>query len=686
MVGEPRAVRAGRKIVLLSDGTGNSSAKVWRTNVWRVFESLDLSGDDQVAFYDDGVGTSSFKPLAVLGGAFGYGLKRNVIDLYKFACRNYRHPDDEIYGFGFSRGAFTIRTVIGLILEQGLVTADSEQELNAKAKAAYRTFRRANFHTYWYVAVQWILRRANSKRPEPKPNNVNVRFLGLWDTVAAYGMPVVEANPQSFGHPVTVQDKDGRIYDPRSGLGGYYRYGPRNLLELGKDLLSRKGGEALPRIHESVLKRMHSNAQSYAPKGLPARYEVVTEAGEVLAPYQTPPGRAKPYETEDQAKARWNCQERVWNTIWWRRIVYFVTVAVSLYLVIFPLLRALPSYAELESPLRWVSDVVETAGAFLPSAATPWITGYARAPGQFLLVGALLTITLLWGSWLAARIQNRMGISWQQSLNSKLVDPGKPDDLIYRLRTSPVYIAMHTGLKIYVAPALFAFLFAYLGLTLSSHVLFNIWDDAGWVCRETKTQLANLDSGDILLASGKPAKLSELAEKAKTNPLLSPSDKKNPFKYVEDLPVFTTSELCQSMGVKLERNGKYLVQFESTNSFSDWNGRVNASLGYYSTGEKDMSIWRKALMIALVPLRRELIRPWFRVVARFGGKGGEETFLDPDVTDKFVIDEPIKATRDGELFLFVNDAVIGIPGFHDRFYKYFYKDNRGATKVAITRQ
>src|SRR6202166_2739148 len=83
-----------RNIVLLSDGTGNSAAKVWRTNVWRTFEALDLSGNDQVAFYDDGVGTSSFKPMAILGGAFGFGLKRNVIDIYKFVCRNYRSSDD----------------------------------------------------------------------------------------------------------------------------------------------------------------------------------------------------------------------------------------------------------------------------------------------------------------------------------------------------------------------------------------------------------------------------------------------------------------------------------------------------------------------------------------------------------------------------------------------------------------
>ena len=71
---------AVKNIILLSDGTGNAASKVWRTNVWRTFESIDLSQPDQVALYADGVGTSSFKPLAVLGGVFGYGLKNNVIE------------------------------------------------------------------------------------------------------------------------------------------------------------------------------------------------------------------------------------------------------------------------------------------------------------------------------------------------------------------------------------------------------------------------------------------------------------------------------------------------------------------------------------------------------------------------------------------------------------------------------
>src|SRR5258705_12703725 len=129
-----------KRIVLRSDGTGNAAGKVWRTNVRRIFQSLELKGSDQIAIYDDGIGTSSFKPLAILGGVFGWGLKRNVHNLYKFLCRNYQ-DGDQIYAFGFSRGAFTIRIVIGLVLNQGLVKFANEAELDKKARAAFRAYR-----------------------------------------------------------------------------------------------------------------------------------------------------------------------------------------------------------------------------------------------------------------------------------------------------------------------------------------------------------------------------------------------------------------------------------------------------------------------------------------------------------------------------------------------------------------
>jgi hypothetical protein len=121
-----------KNIVLLSDGTGNSAGSLFKTNVWRLYQILDLSDPErQVAFYDDGVGTSSFKLFAMLGSIFGFGLKRNVIAIYSFCCRNYQ-PGDRIYCFGFSRGSFTIRMVVGLIASQGLVDYnDNEADLAA---------------------------------------------------------------------------------------------------------------------------------------------------------------------------------------------------------------------------------------------------------------------------------------------------------------------------------------------------------------------------------------------------------------------------------------------------------------------------------------------------------------------------------------------------------------------------
>ena len=88
--------------------------------------------------------------MALLGGIFGIGLKRNVLDIYRYACRNYRPADgqkpgldttfqgDHIFAFGFSRGAFTIRMLIAFIADQGLVPYTNELDLRRKSAAAYR--------------------------------------------------------------------------------------------------------------------------------------------------------------------------------------------------------------------------------------------------------------------------------------------------------------------------------------------------------------------------------------------------------------------------------------------------------------------------------------------------------------------------------------------------------------------
>jgi uncharacterized protein (DUF2235 family) len=198
-----RTKAAMKRLVVLSDGTGNSSAKAQKTNVWRMFQALDQTGFDQLAKYDDGVGTSSNKYLAALGGVFGFGLKRNVVDLYKFICRNYE-KDDEIFAFGFSRGAFTIRVLVGLIATQGLVGSRSEQELHANALKAYRAYRIERFPSR--SPFVWLARKLRElvlgpwtkearKHGVPKRfrrEQVPIKFMGLWDTVAAYGLPIDE--------------------------------------------------------------------------------------------------------------------------------------------------------------------------------------------------------------------------------------------------------------------------------------------------------------------------------------------------------------------------------------------------------------------------------------------------------------------------------------------------------------
>ena len=201
----------GKNIVLFSDGTGNSAGKLFKTNVWRLYQALDYEGptlDDpdrprQLAWYDDGVGTSAVKPLALLGGACGWGLKRNVLDLYAFLCRNYE-DGDHVYAFGFSRGAFTIRILLGFIESQGLIRAESEAKRRHLAKDAYRAYRTERFRTLFHLEVPLrhtrdallqlnrLRKRVTPYRRAEVPRVPTIRFVGLWDTVDAYGLPIDE--------------------------------------------------------------------------------------------------------------------------------------------------------------------------------------------------------------------------------------------------------------------------------------------------------------------------------------------------------------------------------------------------------------------------------------------------------------------------------------------------------------
>ena len=109
--------------------------------------------------------------LRVLGLALGVGVKRNVLNLYKFLCRNYNtgdHKDDRIWAFGFSRGAFTIRVLVGLIYHEGLVSFGSEAELNRQALVR-RTAPIARRRSRPIVARRRPLPLVRSRPGSPRP-------------------------------------------------------------------------------------------------------------------------------------------------------------------------------------------------------------------------------------------------------------------------------------------------------------------------------------------------------------------------------------------------------------------------------------------------------------------------------------------------------------------------------------
>jgi uncharacterized protein (DUF2235 family) len=228
-----------KNIVLCSDGTGNTTLKGRGSNVFKLYEALDLHGETpQIAFYDDGVGTQGLRPLKLLGGAFGWGLKRNVKELYTSLCRVYQ-PGDRIYLFGFSRGAYTVRTLGGLIIRCGILRVRedgrslSEEELKRRVDAAHRAFRKhcKRFVKARELATDTVLKvktvlpgglEAELSRPPGEPadsdedtparratdafrrtyavqdddhapdGKVDIQLIGVWDTVAAVGTPIRE--------------------------------------------------------------------------------------------------------------------------------------------------------------------------------------------------------------------------------------------------------------------------------------------------------------------------------------------------------------------------------------------------------------------------------------------------------------------------------------------------------------
>jgi uncharacterized protein (DUF2235 family) len=883
-----------KKLAVFADGTGNSASKSLKTNVWRLYQALDLAQDDQIAVFDDGVGTSSFKPLKVLGLALGVGVKRNIIDLYKFLCRNYA-DGDRIYAFGFSRGAFTVRALTGLIHHEGLVSFKSEEELDRNAVAAYRAYRKAAFPSrlpwvkWGRIVRDMLVRRWNlatgsrtyleikNETHKQDRDRIDIHFLGVWDTVAAYGLPIDELTravdqwvwPMMFrdksllpnviharhalsldderrtffpilwdeeaeqrlqkhddsnipkdrllqvwfagvhanvggGYPddrlanislcwmieeaakqdlrfkewavasyLAIASPTGRLYDSRSGLGAFYRYQPRDAGRL-------MGADTTPIVHNSVIIRMAEGGDGYAPISLPEEVKVLPFYG-ALIPFEglLPKGLVAPPIPEDKLPvpasekrdlgmeqekltaaiekltADAGMLERaakvnlMLDTIWWRRVTYFVTLLLALFVAAYPFMASHLrfGFALMSDQIGngYARSIVGFVRGFLPGFAEPWLAAVVRYPTVATIVALFLILSLLLSGFLQRRIRDRARAAWsvearkdghsldlhrirgqrraaaagallfalaslgawllgsRRGLLLILIIPLFAAVVLFVWRTfrrdaqtndtpgallgvARFFRKFHAAKKAYswiaeiIFPAAFLFVFLLAIIFILNRIAFDGLAAVGHFCQST-------------FNSGEP-----LVETLRSN------------------VNFTTQAMCQPTGVVLEEGGRYRIRIEIKEHWFDKD--IPTDVRGYASDTLSQTL--------ATPLKRWWGETWFQPIARLGVLGNDEYVLNPVAPLKRVSFEPcntpvqpsISALHDisspitaevleqrlacerkehirpssilvseltarstGELFIYVNDAVLMLPGL----INVFYQNNSGTAAISVER-
>src|SRR6267378_2487330 len=190
------ACRPMKRLVLCCDGTWNSADQERNgvpspTNVVKLaYRVAKRDGATlQVIYYDQGVGTGNFFDR-LTGGAFGDGVEANIYDAYRFLIGNYE-LGDEIYLFGFSRGAYTVRSIGGMIRKCGILARP--------------------YVKYYHAAIELYRDGQHPDQPGPAKfrqdysisgaEAIPIRMIGAWDTVGALGIPLRADRVPGADHP-----------------------------------------------------------------------------------------------------------------------------------------------------------------------------------------------------------------------------------------------------------------------------------------------------------------------------------------------------------------------------------------------------------------------------------------------------------------------------------------------------
>jgi uncharacterized protein (DUF2235 family) len=178
-----------KRIAIFCDGTWNTpdkfeNGKPCQTNVVKLANTLSTTSTDgilQQLYYDVGIGSEGSRISQVYDGATGTGISKHILQAYFFLMRNYE-PGDELFFFGFSRGAFTVRSLSGLIRNSGILNMKYLEKL-PQAYNLYRS-RHPTYHPKEFEAT--LFRKTYAVEESTK-----IKFIGVWDTVGALGNPLM---------------------------------------------------------------------------------------------------------------------------------------------------------------------------------------------------------------------------------------------------------------------------------------------------------------------------------------------------------------------------------------------------------------------------------------------------------------------------------------------------------------
>lgn len=178
-----------KRLIVCCDGTWQDLECPYPTNVVKIAQAIEpiaKDGISQVVFYDEGIGTGGSTVVEkkldrISGGALGKGIDKNIQDGYRFLCLNYS-PGDEIYLFGFSRGAYTVRSLAGLMYNSGLLSRSNIRHI----PEAYRLYRDRLKPDHPDIAE---FRHKYSFKTEKYGDRAPITLLACWDTVGSLGIP-----------------------------------------------------------------------------------------------------------------------------------------------------------------------------------------------------------------------------------------------------------------------------------------------------------------------------------------------------------------------------------------------------------------------------------------------------------------------------------------------------------------